>query len=119
MFKEEQAKKGGVPSGAFDEAESTYKSQIKILEEDYARLQVSHTVYFHDIEHSPIEWLQRIVADMKKRYEREFVLMSSVVHAAGMINARNHLGNQQARLAPTAWLPQQRRNVCYKIIFSM
>ena len=49
---------------------------------------------------------------MKKRYEREFALMSSIVHAAGMVGARNHLGSQQARLAPTAWLPQQRRNVC-------
>lgn len=48
---------------------------------------------------------------MKKRYEREFVLMASFVHSAGMGTNRNHLGSQQARLAPTAWLPQQRRNV--------
>ncbi|CAL1703947.1 unnamed protein product [Somion occarium] len=92
LFKEEQTKKGVAP-GAFEEAENSYKSQIKILEEDLARQ-------------------QRLMSDMSKRYDREFVLMMSAMHELGVTSARHHLGNHpQQRPGPTAWLPQQRRNL--------
>ncbi|KZT03569.1 HOOK-domain-containing protein [Laetiporus sulphureus 93-53] len=95
LFKEEHAKKDGVvPSGAFEEAEGSYRSQIKIMEEDVAR-------YKH------------LIADQAKRYAREQSLMLSIIHTMGMHTAREHLGNkqQQARSGPTSWLGQQRKNL--------
>ncbi|CCM03827.1 uncharacterized protein FIBRA_05976 [Fibroporia radiculosa] len=95
LFKEEHAKKDGVtPPGAFQEAEESYRSQIKIFEEDIARQ-------------------KRLLVDATKRYAREQALMLSVIHDMGMQAARDHLGNkqQQLRSGPTSWLGQQRRNV--------
>ncbi|KAJ3482501.1 hypothetical protein NLI96_g6943 [Meripilus lineatus] len=93
LFKEEQAKKGVSPD-ALEEAEGSYRSQMKILEEDVAR---------H----------KRLMADMTTRYRREQTLMLSIIHGMGMKTARDHLGGQpqQARPAPTAWLGQQRKNL--------
>ncbi|KAI0075470.1 HOOK-domain-containing protein [Panus rudis PR-1116 ss-1] len=92
LFKEEQAKKG-VPSGALDEAEGSYRSQIKILEEEIARK-------------------DRLMTEMENRYKKEYTLMLSAIHNYGQDMSRLHLGNSrpQAR-GPTAWLPQQRRNL--------
>jgi len=78
---------------AFEEAEGSYKSQVKILEEDLGRQ-------------------KRLMNEMITRYRREQALMLSVIHNAGMKTARDHLGNpQQSRMGPTSWLPQQRRNL--------
>ncbi|TFY68298.1 hypothetical protein EVJ58_g1084 [Rhodofomes roseus] len=94
LFKEEHAKKGiTLPSGAFDEAEGSYRSQIKILEEEMARL-------------------KRLIAEQTKRYAREQTLMLSIIHDYGIRLARDALGSkqQQAR-GPTSWLGQQRKNL--------
>ncbi|OCH95271.1 HOOK-domain-containing protein [Obba rivulosa] len=95
LFKEEHAKKDGVASpAAFEEAEGSYRSQIKILEEDSVRQ-------------------KRLMSDMIARYRREQTLMLSIIHTMGMKTAREHLGNQQSqsRPNPTSWLGQQRRNL--------
>ncbi|RPD65844.1 HOOK-domain-containing protein [Lentinus tigrinus ALCF2SS1-7] len=95
LFKEEHAKSvGGIPSGAFEEAENSYRSQIKILEEDLARQ-------------------KRLLTDAANRYRREQALMLSVIHGMGMHTAREQLGyaKQQSRPEPTSWLKQQRQNL--------
>ncbi|KAI8998901.1 HOOK-domain-containing protein [Trametes punicea] len=95
LFKEEHAKSiGGVPAGAFEEAENSYRSQIKILEEDVARQ-------------------KRLLADAVNRYGREQTLMLSVIHTMSMKMAREQLGNtkQSSRPEPTSWLKQQRQNL--------
>ncbi|KAH9857802.1 HOOK-domain-containing protein [Lenzites betulinus] len=95
LFKEEHAKSaGGVPSDAFEEAENSYRSQIKILEEDVARQ-------------------KRLLADQTIRYRREQTLMLSVVHDASMRSLRQQLGSakQLSRPEPTSWLKQQRQNL--------
>lgn len=93
LFKEEQAKKGSTP-GAFEEAENSYRSQIRILEEDVVRQ-------------------QRLTADLRKNYAKEYELMSSAIMNMGQELSRYHLagGTQPSRPAPTAWLPQQRKNL--------
>ncbi|KAH9951485.1 HOOK-domain-containing protein [Amylocystis lapponica] len=94
LFKEEHAKKGGLASssGSFDEAEGSYRSHIKVLEEEVTR-----------------EKRQR--ADLITRYRREQTLMLSIIHTTGMKMARDHLGSQQSRPGPTSWLGQQRKNL--------
>ncbi|KAI0822627.1 HOOK-domain-containing protein [Trametes gibbosa] len=95
LFKEEHAKSaGGVPSDAFEEAENSYRSQIKILEEDIARQ-------------------KRLLADQTIRYRREQTLMLSVVHDASMRSLRQQLGSAKhlSRPEPTSWLKQQRQNL--------
>ncbi|KAI0721491.1 HOOK-domain-containing protein [Cerioporus squamosus] len=95
LFKEEHAKSaGGIPSGAFEEAENSFRSQIKILEEDLARQ-------------------KRLLIDATNRYRREQALMLSVIHGMGMHTAREQLGyaKQQSRPEPTSWLKQQRQNL--------
>ncbi|KAI0948399.1 hypothetical protein AcV7_009155 [Taiwanofungus camphoratus] len=95
LFKEEHAKKdGAVSPGAFEEAEGSYRSQIKILEEDITRY-------------------KRLMSEQIIRYRREQTLMLSVIHNMGMQTARDHLGakQQQSRPGPTSWLGQQRKNL--------
>ncbi|KAI1790752.1 HOOK-domain-containing protein [Ganoderma leucocontextum] len=95
LFKEEHAKTGGsVSSGAFEEAENSYRSQIRILEEDLARQ-------------------KRLLCDATNRYRREQVLMLSVIHTSGMHTARDQLGyaKQQSQPGPTSWLKQQRQTL--------
>ncbi|KAF7796540.1 hypothetical protein EIP86_007720 [Pleurotus ostreatoroseus] len=93
LFKEEQAKKGVSPV-AFEEAEGSFRSQIKILEEEVARK-------------------GRLMTDMAKRYQREQALMLSIIHGYGMDVARGHMvkQTQQSRPAPASWLGQQRKNL--------
>ncbi|KAI0747833.1 HOOK-domain-containing protein [Daedaleopsis nitida] len=91
LFKEEHAKSvGGIPP----EAENSYRSQIKILEEDNARQ-------------------KRLLGEATNRYRREQALMLSVIHGVGMHTARDQLGyaKQQSRPEPTSWLKQQRQNL--------
>ncbi|KAI0670659.1 HOOK protein-domain-containing protein [Trametes maxima] len=94
LFKEEHAKSiGGVPSGAFEEAENSYRSQIKILEEDVARQ-------------------KRLRAEATNRYRREQTLVLSILHAQSMRTVRDQLGSaKQSRPEPTSWLKQQRQNL--------
>ncbi|KAL1947543.1 hypothetical protein VTO73DRAFT_13267 [Trametes versicolor] len=95
LFKEEHAKSaGGVPSGAFEEAENSYRSQIKILEEDVARQ-------------------KRLLGEATNRYRREQTLTLSVIHDMSMRTVRQQLGSakQQSRPEPTSWLKQQRQNL--------
>ncbi|TFK42805.1 HOOK protein-domain-containing protein [Crucibulum laeve] len=92
LFKEQHAAgAGSVSSGTFEEAEASFRSQIKILEEDLARQ-------------------KRLLLEMNKRYRREQELMLSALHTMGIRTARNHLGSQkQGRSEPTSWLPNQRK----------
>jgi len=95
LFKEEQAQKGGYGSGALEETEASFRSQVKILEEDLARL-------------------QRLLSDQKERYKKEQHLMLGVIHKQGMNMARDLLGSQlqqQARGGPSSWLGQQRNKL--------
>ncbi|EMD38684.1 hypothetical protein CERSUDRAFT_123230 [Gelatoporia subvermispora B] len=95
LFKEEHAKKDGTASpAAFEEAEGSYRSQLKIMEEDLVRQ-------------------KRLMSDMTTRYRREQTLMLSVIHTMGMKTARDHLGSSQSqsRPNPTSWLGQQRKNL--------
>ncbi|KZT66817.1 HOOK-domain-containing protein [Daedalea quercina L-15889] len=94
LFKEEHAKKGvAVPSGAFEEAEGSYRSQIKILEEEMARL-------------------KRLIAEQTKRYAREQTLMLSIIHDRGIGVSRDALGSKQQQVrGPASWLGQQRKNL--------
>ncbi|KIM87652.1 hypothetical protein PILCRDRAFT_815228 [Piloderma croceum F 1598] len=93
LFKEEQAKLAGSTPGTFEEAEASFRSQIKILEEEISRQ-------------------KRLMSESTKRYRREQELMLSAIHSLGMRTARDHLGvaQQQNRPGPTSWLGQQRKN---------
>ncbi|KII88905.1 hypothetical protein PLICRDRAFT_175157 [Plicaturopsis crispa FD-325 SS-3] len=93
LFKEEQAKLAtSAPPGTFEEAEASFRSQIKVLEEDVVRQ-------------------KRLMAEATKRYRREQELMFSALHSMGMQTARGHLGGkQQSRTEPSSWLGQQRKN---------
>ncbi|KAI0340691.1 HOOK-domain-containing protein [Trametopsis cervina] len=95
LFKEEQAKKGVSPVG-FEEAEGSFRSQIKILEDEVARK-------------------ERLMSEMTKRYQREQALMLSIIHAHGMSIARGQLGKPgqtvNGRPEPASWLGTQRKNL--------
>ncbi|KAK0197497.1 HOOK-domain-containing protein [Armillaria mellea] len=93
LFKEEHASKAGSSSGTFEEAEASFRSQIKILEEDLARQ-------------------KHLMQDMTRRYRREQDLMMSSLHAMGMKTARSHLAApQKSRPESTSWLSNQRAQV--------
>ncbi|EJF62459.1 HOOK-domain-containing protein [Dichomitus squalens LYAD-421 SS1] len=95
LFKEEHAKAGGtIPTGAFEEAETSYRSQIRILEDDLARQ-------------------KRLLSEATNRYRREQALMLGAIHNMGMHTTRDQLGyaKQQSQPGPTSWLKQQRQNV--------
>ncbi|THV08067.1 HOOK-domain-containing protein [Dendrothele bispora CBS 962.96] len=90
LFKEEQASKASFASpGTFEEAETSFRSQIKILEDELSRQKA-------------------LIKDTHRRYLREQELMLSVVHNAGMNTARGHLGTQRGN--KSAWLPNQRNS---------
>ncbi|KAF9037018.1 HOOK-domain-containing protein, partial [Hymenopellis radicata] len=97
LFKEEQASKGISPSssGTFGEAEASFRSQIKILEEDLARQKhLLHQAY--------------------RRYQREQEMMMGSIHAMGMATARSHLGGPN-RKESISWLGKQRERMSAKI----
>src|ERR1700691_3703723 len=98
--------------GTFEEAEASFRSQIKILEEEISRQKVRN-VSFALARHSFMSTLQRLMSESTKRYRREQELMLSAIHSLGMRTARDHLGvaQQQNRPGPTSWLGQQRKNV--------
>lgn len=83
--------------GQFEEAEEAFRSQIKILEDEVARL-------------------KKLMAEAEQRYKKEQELMLSHLHIFGMKLAKQHLGapDKAGRLGtggPSSWLGQQRRNV--------
>ncbi|KAF8919521.1 hypothetical protein CPB85DRAFT_812129 [Mucidula mucida] len=97
LFKEEQATKGISlsSSGTFGEAEASFRSQIKILEEDLARQKhLLHQAY--------------------RRYQREQEMMMGSIHAMGMATARSHLGGPN-RKESISWLGKQRERMSAKI----
>jgi len=99
LFKEEQAKKGGFGGGTFEEAEASFRSQIKVLEEEVARQ-------------------QQLVVAQRERYKKEHHLMLGFLHKQGMNTARDLLGSQvrqQNRGAPDSWLGQQREKLAPKL----
>ncbi|KAJ6618243.1 HOOK protein-domain-containing protein [Mycena sp. CBHHK59/15] len=72
LFKEQHAAQAvSAAPGTFQEAEASFRSQIRVLEEEVTRQ-------------------KRLMSDSTKRYRREQELMLSAVHAMGMRTARNH-----------------------------
>ncbi|KAJ7756771.1 HOOK protein-domain-containing protein [Mycena maculata] len=95
LFKEQHAAQGlTIPSGTFDEAETSFRSQIKILEEELTRQ-------------------KRLNTESGKRYRREQELMLGAVHAMGMRTARNHLGVPQQQ--PSSWMSLQRKTLSHTL----
>ncbi|EGN96139.1 hypothetical protein SERLA73DRAFT_185718 [Serpula lacrymans var. lacrymans S7.3] len=94
LFKEEHAKVAGSSPGLFEEAEASFRSQIKVLEEEVVRQ-------------------KRLHAESTQRYRREYELVLSALHRLGMERLRNPMGApaSHARAAPTSWLGQQRKNL--------
>ncbi|KAJ7702433.1 HOOK protein-domain-containing protein [Mycena rosella] len=94
LFKEQHATQAlTVAPGTFEEAETSFRSQIKILEEEVARG-------------------KRLLSDSTKRYRREQELMLGAVHAMGMRTARNHLGVPQQ---PSSWMSVQRKTLSHTL----
>ncbi|KAJ7632297.1 HOOK protein-domain-containing protein [Roridomyces roridus] len=95
LFKEQHAAQAlTVPSGTFEEAETSFRSQIKILEEELTRQ-------------------KRLNTESTRRYRREQELMLGAVHAIGMRTARNHLGAPQQQ--PTSWMNIQRKTMSHTL----
>ncbi|KAF8652701.1 hypothetical protein AX16_004205 [Volvariella volvacea WC 439] len=95
LFKEQHATSLSMSaSGTFGEAEASFRSQIKVLEEELARE-------------------KQLLAECHKRYRREQELMLSAIHSMGTKTARGHLGGQQqiGRPEPTSWLGVQRKTL--------
>ncbi|RDB21492.1 Protein Hook 3 [Hypsizygus marmoreus] len=92
LFKEQHAANPIPAPGMFEEAEASFRSQIKVLEEDLARQ-------------------KRLMTESTARYRREQELMLSAIHTIGMRMARGHLGVQQhlSRPDPSSWLGVQRK----------
>ncbi|KAJ7168076.1 HOOK protein-domain-containing protein [Mycena crocata] len=94
LFKEQHASQAlSVAPGTFEEAETSFRSQIRILEEEVARQ-------------------KRLLSDSTKRYRREQELMLGAVHAMGMRTARNHLGVPQQ---PSSWMSMQRKTLSHTL----
>ncbi|KAJ7184151.1 HOOK protein-domain-containing protein [Mycena filopes] len=95
LFKEQHATQAlSVPSGTFEEAETSFRSQIRILEEELIRQ-------------------KRLLSDSTKRYRREQELMLGAVHAMGMRTARIHLGVPQQQ--PSSWMSAQRKTLSHTL----
>lgn len=96
LFKEQYATVS--PSSAnFGEAELSFRSQIKLLEEELTRS-------------------KQLLNESHKRSRREQELMMGAIHRFGVISARHHLGrNQQGRADVTSWLGIQRQNLSHSL----
>ncbi|KAG5637856.1 hypothetical protein H0H81_002895 [Sphagnurus paluster] len=90
LFKEQHAASAGSAPGLFEEAEASFRSQIKVLEEEVARQ-------------------KRLMAESTMRYRREQELMLGAIHNIGMRTARGHLGAQPRD--PSSWLGINRKMV--------
>ncbi|KAJ7929345.1 HOOK protein-domain-containing protein [Mycena leptocephala] len=95
LFKEQHAAQAlSVAPGTFEEAEASFRSQIRILEEELTRQ-------------------KRLNTESTKRYRREQELMLGAVHAMGMRTARNHLGVPQQQ--PSSWMSVQRKTLSHTL----
>ncbi|KAG9124675.1 hypothetical protein FRC07_010661 [Ceratobasidium sp. 392] len=90
LFKEQQSKSGN--PAVFEEAEESYRSQIKIVEEE-------------------IERHKRLLREATHRYQQEQTLLLGIIQRHGMNATRGHLKQAQQRTAPSSWLGQQRKNL--------
>lgn len=91
LFKEQHAANVSSAPGTFEEAETSFRSQIKVLEEEVTRQ-------------------KRLTQESTLRYRREQELMLSAVHSMGMRTARQHLSQQRvSRPTPSSWLGGQRK----------
>ncbi len=97
--------------GTFEEAEASFRSQIKVLEEDLARQKVSTP------NHQPCSSCvsqhenQRLMQESQKRYRREEAcVLSMKIHDEGMQTIRKHLLNPP-RVEKTSFLSQERNRV--------
>ncbi|KAF7359439.1 hypothetical protein MSAN_01286500 [Mycena sanguinolenta] len=89
LFKEQHAAQAlSAAPGTFEEAEASFRSQIRILEEEVVRQ-------------------KRLMSESTRRYRREQELMLGAIHALGMRTARAHLGVPQQQ--PSSWLGSQRK----------
>lgn len=89
LFKEQHAANtASAPQGTFEEAEVSFRSQIKVLEEELARQ-------------------KGLTKESRARYRREQELMLSAIHSMGMKTARQHLGAPQ-QIDKTSFLPINR-----------
>jgi len=80
-------------TNAFEEAEASFRSQIKNLEEE-------------------IEHQKKVLAEQAQNFKREQELMLSAIHAAEMKKIRQQLDSPwQSKPTPTAWLPMIRNTV--------
>ncbi|KIM49013.1 hypothetical protein M413DRAFT_93204 [Hebeloma cylindrosporum] len=96
LFKEQHAANVATASqGTFEEAEASFRSQIKLLEEDILRQ-------------------KRLLRESEKRYRREQELMLSAVHVMGMKTARQHLRNPP-RIEKTSFLGLERNRNPYAV----
>ncbi|KIJ99580.1 hypothetical protein K443DRAFT_679841 [Laccaria amethystina LaAM-08-1] len=89
LFKEQHAANmASAPQGTFEEAEVSFRSQIKVLGEELARQ-------------------KGLMKESRARYRREQELMLSAIHSMGMKTARQHLGAPQ-QIDKTSFLPINR-----------
>ncbi|KAF7322701.1 hypothetical protein HMN09_00048900 [Mycena chlorophos] len=95
LFKEQHAAQAlSVAPGTFEEAETSFRAQIKILEEELARQ-------------------KRLMSDSIKRYRREQELMLGAIHTMGMRTMRGHVGAAQQQ--PSSWLGTQRKTISHTL----
>jgi hypothetical protein len=102
--------------GAFEEAETSFKSEITGLKNDVERLKV---IRLELGEFNRTNFLlQREKMDIHRRYRREQEIMLSAFHNRSMLDLRSHLGGQQPQARPESksWLAQQRKMVSTLII---
>jgi hypothetical protein len=92
--------------------ETDGRSQVRILEDELKRYQVSPFVLLYGILTSDPA-AQRLLNEAHQRYRKEQELLLSAIHGLGMHTARDPFGrsHQQGRALPTSWLGQQRQNV--------
>ncbi|PPQ78150.1 hypothetical protein CVT25_015483 [Psilocybe cyanescens] len=95
-YREDEAARAALVSkGTFEEAEASFRSQIKILEEDLARQ-------------------KRMMQESEGRYRREQELMLSAIHNMGMKTARQHL-QSPPQIEKTSFLSLERNRNPYAV----
>jgi len=78
---------------AFQEAEASYRSQIKNLEQE-------------------VEHHKKLLAERTRLFKREQELMLSAIHVVEMTQIRQQVGSlQPPKSTPTPWLPLLRNTV--------
>ncbi|KAF8163085.1 HOOK protein-domain-containing protein [Crassisporium funariophilum] len=96
LFKEQHATTmASAPQGTFEEAETSFRSQIKVLEEDLARQ-------------------KRLMHESRTRYRREQELMLSALHTIGMKTVRQHI-RAPPRIEKTSFLGIERNRSAYAL----